>query len=220
MEKTPGHAGPLADDGCLHLQNVSLELHGHHLLALNETIRPGEVLTIMGPSGSGKSTLLAWIAGFMSSSFRATGRAILDGDDITGRPAEQTGVGLLFQDPLLFPHLSVAGNVRFGARGAKADMAERVESALASVGLEGLGQRDPDTLSGGQRARAALVRLILSRPRAILLDEPFSKLDAPLRRELRATVFGHLRQQNVPAMLVTHDQEDAEAAGGRTVTID
>ncbi len=220
MEKTPGHAGPVADDGCLHLLDVALELHGHKLLALNETVSPGEVLTIMGPSGSGKSSLLAWIAGFLSPSFHATGRAILDGTDITGLPAEQSRVGLLFQDPLLFPHLSVAGNVRFGARGSKADMTARVENALASVGLAGLSPRDPDTLSGGQRARAALVRLILSRPRAVLLDEPFSKLDAPLRRELRTTVFEHLRQQNVPTILVTHDQEDADAAGGLVVTID
>jgi putative thiamine transport system ATP-binding protein len=220
MERTSGHAGPLAEAGCLQLQNVALELHGHRLLHLNETISPGGVLTVMGPSGSGKSTLLAWIAGFMSPSFHATGRAILDGEDITGRPAEKTGVGLLFQDPLLFPHLSVAGNVRFGARVGKDGVAERVENALASVGLAGFGHRDPETLSGGQRARVALVRLILSRPRAILLDEPFSKLDAPLRRELRAVVFEHLRQQNVPAVLVTHDQEDADAAGGIIVTID
>jgi putative thiamine transport system ATP-binding protein len=220
MEETTGHADPVNGDGCLHLQKVAIELHGHRLLELDETIRPGEVLTVMGPSGSGKSTLLAWLAGFMSPSFRATGRAILDGEDITDRPAEQTGVGLLFQDPLLFPHLSVAGNVRFGARGDRHSMSQRVEEALASVGMAGFGQRDPDTLSGGQRARVALMRLILSRPRAVLLDEPFSKLDVPLRRELRSVVFDHLRQQNVPAMLVTHDQDDAEAAGGQVVTID
>ena len=143
MEKTSGHASPLAEAGCLELQDVALELHGNRLLHLNEIISPGGVLTVMGPSGSGKSTLLAWIAGFMSPSFHATGRAILDGEDITGRPAEKTGVGLLFQDPLLFPHLSVAGNVRFGARGGKDDVSERVENALASVGLAGFGHRDP-----------------------------------------------------------------------------
>ena len=89
MERTSGHAGPVVEAGCLQLQDVALELHGSRLLHLNEIIRPGGVLTVMGPSGSGKSTLLAWIAGFMSPSFHATGRAILDGEDITGRPAEK-----------------------------------------------------------------------------------------------------------------------------------
>ncbi len=220
MEESPRHARPLVEDGSLRLRDVTLELHGQRLLHLDETIASGEVLTVMGPSGSGKSTLLAWVAGFLSPGFHASGRVILDGEDITGRPAEQTRVGLLFQDPLLFPHLSVAGNVRFGIRGEKkARVAKQVEDALASVGLFGFGDRDPATLSGGQRARVALLRLILSRPRAILLDEPFSKLDAPLRRELREVVFNHLRHQNVPAILVTHDRDDAEAAGGRMVSI-
>ncbi|MDZ4262992.1 ATP-binding cassette domain-containing protein [Pseudomonas sp. DP16D-R1] len=198
----------------LELRNIKLSILGQTLLSLNQTIGPGEPLTVMGPSGSGKSSLLAFIAGFLPAEFQAAGQVILDGHDITGVPAERSGVGLLFQDPLLFPHLSVAGNVRFGIRGGGREVDREVNDALAEVGLEGFGLRDPETLSGGQRARVALVRLLLSRPRAVLLDEPFSKLDAILRAEMRSLVFDHLRDYGVPTILVTHDAADAKAADG------
>lgn len=198
----------------LELRNIKLSILGQTLLSLNQTIGPGEPLTVMGPSGSGKSSLLAFIAGFLPAEFQAAGQVILDGHDITGVPAERSGVGLLFQDPLLFPHLSVAGNVRFGIRGGGREVDREVNEALAEVGLEGFGMRDPETLSGGQRARVALVRLLLSRPRAVLLDEPFSKLDAILRAEMRSLVFDHLRDYGVPTILVTHDAADAKAADG------
>ncbi|WP_202879047.1 MULTISPECIES: ATP-binding cassette domain-containing protein [Pseudomonas] len=198
----------------LELRNIKLSILGQTLLSLNQTIGPGESLTVMGPSGSGKSSLLAFIAGFLPAEFQAAGQVILDGHDITGVPAERSGVGLLFQDPLLFPHLSVAGNVRFGIRGGGREVDREVNEALAEVGLEGFGMRDPETLSGGQRARVALVRLLLSRPRAVLLDEPFSKLDAILRAEMRSLVFDHLRDYGVPTILVTHDAADAKAADG------
>jgi putative thiamine transport system ATP-binding protein len=198
----------------LELRNIKLSILGQTLLSLNQTIGPGESLTVMGPSGSGKSSLLAFIAGFLPAEFQAAGQVILDGHDITGVPAERSGVGLLFQDPLLFPHLSVAGNVRFGIRGGGREVDREVNEALAEVGLEGFGMRDPETLSGGQHARVALVRLLLSRPRAVLLDEPFSKLDAILRAEMRSLVFDHLRDYGVPTILVTHDAADAKAADG------
>lgn len=198
----------------LELRNIKLSILGQTLLSLNQTIGPGEPLTVMGPSGSGKSSLLAFIAGLLPAEFQAAGQVILDGHDITGVPAERSGVGLLFQDPLLFPHLSVAGNVRFGIRGGGREVDREVNDALAEVGLEGFGLRDPETLSGGQRARVALVRLLLSRPRAVLLDEPFSKLDAILRAEMRSLVFDHLRDYGVPTILVTHDAADAKAADG------
>ena len=118
----------------LELRNIKLSILGQTLLSLNQTIGPGEPLTVMGPSGSGKSSLLAFIAGFLPAEFQAAGQVILDGHDITGVPAERSGVGLLFQDPLLFPHLSVAGNVRFGIRGGGREVDREVNDALAEVG--------------------------------------------------------------------------------------
>ncbi|MFG6138228.1 ATP-binding cassette domain-containing protein [Halomonas sp. B23F22_10] len=203
----------------LALRDLHIRLGDTPLVALDAEIGPGEVLTVMGPSGSGKSTLLAFLAGFLAPEFTAAGRILLDGRDLTPLPAERRGIGLLFQDPLLFPHLSVAGNLRFGLAGPGADKAARVEQALAHVGLAGFGERDPATLSGGQKARVALMRLLLSAPSAVLLDEPFSKLDTHLRQAMRRLVFEHLREAGLPSLLVTHDREDAEAAGGRVIEL-
>ncbi|MBE0488096.1 MAG: ATP-binding cassette domain-containing protein [Halomonas sp.] len=211
-------------DPCLELDlifdKVHIALHGRTLLALDARIAPGEVLTVMGPSGSGKSTLLAFTAGFLATTFEATGQVRLAERDITALPAERRGIGLLFQDPLLFPHLSVAGNLRFGLPSATPDKAARVEAALSAIGLAGFGERDPSTLSGGQQARVALMRLLLSAPSAVLLDEPFSKLDTALRHEMRELVFDRLREAGLPSLLVTHDHADAAAAGGRIITLE
>ncbi|WP_010627100.1 ATP-binding cassette domain-containing protein [Halomonas sp. KM-1] len=201
------------------LDEVRIVLAGSTLLELDAEIGPGEVFTVMGPSGSGKSTLLGYLAGFLAPAFQASGRVLLDGHDIASLPAERRGIGLLFQDPLLFPHLSVAGNLRFGMPPAMPDKAARVETALAQVGLAGFGPRDPATLSGGQKARVALMRLLLSEPRAVLLDEPFSKLDRQLRHDMRRLVFDRLREAGLPSLLVTHDREDAEDAGGRVIEL-
>lgn len=206
-------------DNELVLDSVRIALHGTPLLALDARIAPGEVLSVMGPSGSGKSTLLAFVAGFLAPAFTASGRVLLNGREITHLPAERRGIGLLFQDPLLFPHLSVAGNLRFGLPRAARDRAARVEAALDAVGLAGFGERDPATLSGGQQSRVALMRLLLCEPRAVLLDEPFSTLDTALRQEMRQLVFGRLQEAGLPSLLVTHDREDAEAAGGRVLTL-
>ena len=201
------------------LDDVRIALEDNPLLDLDAKIGPGEVFTVMGPSGSGKSTLLAYLAGFLAPAFQASGRVLLDDSDITRLPAARRGIGLLFQDPLLFPHLSVAGNLRFGMPRALPDKAARVETALAQVGLAGFGPRDPATLSGGQKARVALMRLLLSEPRAVLLDEPFSKLDRQLRHDMRRLVFDRLREAGLPSLLVTHDREDAEDAGGRVIEL-
>jgi len=203
----------------LELRDICIQLGDHVLVALDTEIGPGEVLTVMGPSGSGKSTLLAYLAGFLAPEFRAKGQVLLDGHDVSSLPAERRGLGLLFQDPLLFPHLSVSGNLRFGMPQASTDKAARVEKALANIGLTGFGDRDPATLSGGQKARVALMRLLLSAPCAVLLDEPFSKLDTHLRHEMRRLVFDRLRQAGLPSLLVTHDAEDAEDAGGRVIDL-
>lgn len=206
----------------LTLANVAVLLDGLPLLAVDQRIAPGEVLTVMGPSGSGKSTLLAFVGGFLDPAFSATGQVVIGKDDITALPPEARHVGILFQDPLLFPHMSVAGNLLFAipeavkGRSARRQLAE---SALADVGLHGLGDRDPDTLSGGQKARVALARVMLSRPRTLLLDEPFSKLDSGLRQQMRELVFARARANGLPVLLVTHDEADAEAAGGAVLRI-
>ncbi|MBD3895701.1 ATP-binding cassette domain-containing protein [Halomonas sp. ML-15] len=204
---------------CLEFNQVHIALQGRTLLALDARVAPGEVLTVMGPSGSGKSTLLAYAAGFLAPAFHASGQVLLGGQDITALPAERRGIGLLFQDPLLFPHLSVAGNLRFGLPRGTQDKSARVAAALADIGLAGFGDRDPATLSGGQQSRVALMRLLLSAPKAVLLDEPFSKLDTTLRHEMRQLVFGRLRDAGLPSLLVTHDHADAEDAGGRVIEL-
>lgn len=189
-------------------------------LTLN--VAPGSVTTVMGPSGVGKSTLLDAIAGSLAPGFSLSGRITLNGRDLTGLPPERRRIGLMFQDALLFPHLSLAGNLAFGLdariRGWSA-RAQAVEEALAEAGLAGLGPRDPATLSGGQRARAALMRTLLAAPEALLLDEPFGKLDMALRDEIRRFVFDHAAARGVPVLMVSHDPQDAEAAGGPVVAL-
>jgi len=203
----------------LQLQSVQLALHGTALLHLDADLHGGEIVTVMGPSGAGKSSLLAFLAGFLAPVFNASGMVLLDGRNVLALPAEQRRIGLLFQDPLLFPHLSVGGNLRFALPAGTPDKHARVEAALTAVGLAGFADRDPDTLSGGQKSRVALQRLLLSEPHAVLLDEPFSRLDASLRREIRSLVFSTLQAAGLPTLMVTHDPEDAEAAGGRVVQL-
>jgi putative thiamine transport system ATP-binding protein len=207
--------------GSLRIENVSIAIHGATLVGpVDLTIAPGEVVTVMGPSGSGKSTLLAFIGGFLDRAFTARGEVGIGAERVTSLSPEKRRIGILFQDDLLFPHLSVAGNLAFGLRpdGAKREERRRmVEQALAEAGLEGFGDRDPATLSGGQRARVALMRTLLAKPRALLLDEPFGKLDRALRQDFRRFVFDHVREQALPSLLVTHDQDDADAADGRVI---
>ncbi len=205
----------------LNIDNVSIRQADKHLLSVDTRITPGEVLTLMGPSGVGKSTLLAYIAGFLAPVFTASGRVLLGDQEITALPAERRHVGLLFQDPLLFPHLSVGGNLAFGmtAMPSRPARRARIESALEKTGLPEFYNRDPATLSGGQRARVALMRVLLSEPRAMLLDEPFSKLDAALRADMRRLVFDCVREEGLPTLMVTHDAADAEAAGGEVIEL-
>lgn len=202
------------------LEGVAIRLSGRTLVELDAVVEPGSILTVMGPSGSGKSTLLAYVAGFLEPDFDASGRVILAGRDISRLPAHERHVGILFQDPLLFPHMSTGENLEFAIRhGNAADRRAIVRAALAEAGLEGFEDRDPATLSGGQRARAALMRTLLADPKALLLDEPFSKLDSALREQVREFVFAEARKRGLPVLLVTHDAGDAEAAGGMVHTI-
>jgi putative thiamine transport system ATP-binding protein len=202
----------------LTLDALQIDHAGTPLVRLSARVIPGQVLTVMGPSGSGKSTLLAALIGALPAAFTLSGRVLLNDKDITTLPTAQRRIGILFQDDVLFPHLSVAQNLGFGLRpgGSRVDRQARVEAALDRMGLSGFGPRDPASLSGGQRARVALARTLLAEPLALLLDEPFSKLDQTLRAQVRDQVFAETR--NLPVILVTHDPEDAHAAGGPVVS--
>ncbi|WP_366656177.1 ATP-binding cassette domain-containing protein [Fodinicurvata sp. EGI_FJ10296] len=179
-------------------------------------IGPGEIVVLMGPSGCGKSTLLNRICGTLDPVFTAEGTVSVNGRALDGLPPESRRLGLLFQDDLLFPHLSVGANLAFGVPGgiSRHERRARVDAALSEAGLAGFAERDPATLSGGQRSRAALMRTLLADPEALLLDEPFSKLDRDLRQRVRDFVFDHARRRRLPTLLVTHDPEDATDSDG------
>lgn len=206
----------------LQLDKVVLRVDGAALFEpLSFSVLPGTVTSLLGPSGSGKSSLLAYLCGILPPAITASG-AIRIGDENLGRlPTEKRRLGLLFQDPLLFPHLDVAGNLLFGLSrgGSRAERRRRVDEALASVGLGGFADRDPATLSGGQQARVALLRVLLAEPRALLLDEPFSSLDDDNRERVRKLVFDEAHRRELPTLLVTHDEQDVVAAGGAVINL-
>jgi putative thiamine transport system ATP-binding protein len=172
-------------------------------------VPPGVVHTLMGASGSGKSSLLAAVCGTLAPVFLFSGRVALDGQAIDHLPTEKRCVGILFQDDLLFAHMTVRENLLFaippGPRAAREALAAQ---ALRDLELPGFGDADPATLSGGQRSRVALMRALLAQPKALLLDEPFSRMDASLRERMREFVFSTVRSRNIPVLLVTHDEAD------------
>ena len=180
----------------------------------------GEIVTLMGPSGSGKSTLFAWMVGALSDDFQARGELWLDARRCDGLPVESRGLGILFQDALLFEQFSVGQNLLLALPERIAGRARReaVEQALNSAGLNGHYASDPATLSGGERARVSLLRALLAEPQALLLDEPFSRLDKALRASFRAWVFDAVRSRNIPVVLVTHDEDDIPP-GGKLIEI-
>lgn len=187
---------------------------------LSARVGPGELLVVMGESGSGKSSLLAFLCGTLAPGLQASGNVRLDGRDVTALPTAQRRIGILFQDDLLFPHLMVLENLLFALpAGPAVERRAEAEAALASAGLAGYGERWPHTLSGGQRSRVSVLRALLARPQALLLDEPFSRLDIALRQRFRSFVFERLRAQGVPAVLVTHDAHDVPA-GARVIRLE
>lgn len=177
-------------------------------------VASGEVLTLMGPSGCGKSSLLAALAGVLPASgpLRLEGDVTLGARRLTQLPPQARRIGMLFQDDLLFEHLTVAENLMFGmpasvkGHGARQ---EKAVAALAQVDLTSQADKLPRALSGGQKARVSLLRALLAEPEALLLDEPFSRLDKPLRAAFRALVFAQIKALAIPAILVTHDEDDA-----------
>lgn len=201
----------------LDIRNLTIARDDSVLIAgLNLQVGHGAIVTLTGASGSGKSTLLNWLVGDLDPAFQAQGELWLEGQRRDAWPVEARGIGILFQDDLLFPHLSVGQNLAFAlpaaVRGAAARR-ERVAQALRDIGLDGFHDRDPATLSGGQRARVSLMRALLAEPCALLLDEPFSRLDAALRAQFRSFVFGQIQRQRIPTLLVTHDPDDVPPGG-------
>lgn len=206
----------------LRLRALRIKHGDRPLLELDLTVPPATILSVMGPSGVGKSTLLAAITGQMSADFGLEGEILLNGRDLCPLPPQERRVGILFQDHLLFPHLSAGANLAFGLAPQVRGRARRarIKDALAEIGLEGFHNRDPETLSGGQKARVALMRMLLSEPDLLLLDESFSRLDATLRSQMRDLVFTFARDRALPVLMVTHDAADAEAAGGPIVQLE
>lgn len=178
-------------------------------------IEPGDVATIMGPSGCGKSTLLSAVTGSLDPVFRMTGDIRLSGSTLLDKDMADRNIGILFQDDLLFPHMTVASNLAFALPGRMPGPEKRrqVATALETAGLSGFETRDPATLSGGQKARVSLLRTLLAKPSAILLDEPFARLDRALKAKIRAFVFSRIKTMNIPSLLVTHDPGDCPEQG-------
>jgi spermidine/putrescine ABC transporter ATP-binding subunit len=177
--------------------------------ALDLTVTEGEFLALLGPSGCGKTTTLNLIAGFVEPT---AGRILIDGEDVTGRPAHLRGLGVVFQSYALFPHLSVRENVAFGLRErrvAAAEIERRVGDALELVRLDRHGRQRPGELSGGMQQRVALARALVYRPRVLLLDEPLAALDRKLREGMRDELRAIQRSVGITTIFVTHDQAEA-----------
>ena len=176
---------------------------------LNINLEKGEILAIIGPSGCGKTTLLRCICGLEELD---SGKILLNGDDITKIPAEERGIGLLFQKPVLYPHLTVSGNLSLASF-------NNHDKALVEVGLPNFEDRDVDTLSGGEGQRVALARALLANPNVLLLDEPFSALDLEMSIKLINDVRALLKDRSCPAILVTHNIEEAKLFSDRMIDL-
>ena len=176
-------------------------------LALN--VAPGVVHTVMGPSGCGKSSLLAAVCGTLAEGMHFDGEIHLNGNNLSHWPTERRQIGILFQEDLLFAHMTVFENLLFAVHpGPRKQREAAVNQGLADLEMTHFAHADPATLSGGQRGRVALMRALLAQPKALLLDEPFAKLDTDLRARMRSFVFGQVAQRQLPVLLVTHDASD------------
>ena len=205
----------------LELTGVTKSYGAHPAVCgIDLAVSPGEVVTVIGPSGCGKSTLLRLAAGLErpdSGEVRVGGRVVAGS---TWVPPERRRVGMVFQDHALFPHLDVAHNVAFGLDELpRAQRAGRIAEVLELVGLGHLGRRHPHELSGGEQQRVALARALAPRPTVVLLDEPFSSLDANLRTQVRTQTLAALRETGSAAMVVTHDQTEALSMGDRLAVL-
>ena len=189
--------------------------YGDFSISLDLSVDSGETLALVGASGSGKTTTLNLIAGLDEPE---SGSVIINGKDVTGLPAWKRNISVVFQELALFPHLDVGGNIAYGLfiRGVRRKERRRIiEETLEIVRLPGYASRRVDTLSGGERQRVAIARSLASSPEALLLDEPFSSLDAPLRKSLRREFIEIRSHSNAPCIFVTHDREEALMLGDR-----
>jgi ABC-type Fe3+/spermidine/putrescine transport system ATPase subunit len=204
----------------LELRHISQDYGDRVLLQdINLQVAAGEIVALLGPSGSGKSTLLSIVAGLQPP---LKGSVWFDGKDISRVPPEQRHFALMFQDFALFPHLNVLDNVAFGLveqRLPKSDARERAAQMLERFGLLGHARHQVWTLSGGEQQRVALARALITSPRALLLDEPFSALDAELRQGLREEFGQHIAAAGMATLLVTHDEAEARAMAARGVRL-
>ncbi|QUM84325.1 MULTISPECIES: ATP-binding cassette domain-containing protein [unclassified Moritella] len=174
------------------------------------TVAQGEVLTLMGPSGCGKSSLLSVIAGHTSADFSYQGECYYQQQLLNNLPAEKRNIGMLFQDDLLFPHLNIWENLAIALpnKVKKAQRKPKALETLTQLNLLTLADKTPMQISGGQRARISMMRMLLAEPAVVLLDEPFSKLDKSLRSEFRNWVFAQTINRQLPVLMVTHDADD------------
>jgi ABC-type Fe3+/spermidine/putrescine transport system ATPase subunit len=189
--------------------------YGDFSVSIDLSAGAGETLSLVGPSGCGKTTALNLIAGLIEPE---SGSVIIDGEDITRLPAWKRNISVVFQDLALFPHLDVGGNIAYGLfiRGVpKKERRLIVEQTLEIVRLQGYSGRRIDTLSGGERQRVAIARSLASSPRLLLLDEPFSSLDAPLRKSLHNDFFEIRSHSKAPCIFITHDREEALMLGDK-----
>ena len=205
----------------LEIENVSHRYGGGApaLESLSLAVEAGELVALLGPSGCGKTTALKIVAGLLRPT---SGDVRVGGRSVVGTPPEKREAAMVFQKPLLFPHMSVARNVGFGLkmRGAAKEEAEgKVREALRRVRMEGFADRAPEELSGGQQQRVALARALVTEPRLLLLDEPFSALDANLREEMRELVLRLQREGGHTTVFVTHDQEEAVVLADRIALV-
>lgn len=194
----------------LEISEVSVELGGKRVLqSINVSLEAGNVLAVLGPSGCGKSTLLKVIAGIVTPT---DGQIFWNSVDVSKTPAHKRGIGLMFQNNALFPHMSVHENIRFGLEMLsvpKDEANERTIALLELVDLKGYGNRAVDSLSGGESQRVALARVLAPEPKLVLLDEPFNSLDRALRRNLVDQVFEILRAKKITSIHVTHEGDEA-----------
>ncbi|MBU8848666.1 MAG: ATP-binding cassette domain-containing protein [Desulfobacterales bacterium] len=200
----------------LELEKVSILKFGSAIFdPVNIVIKPGEITTVMGPSGCGKSTLLSAVSGSLDAVFTLKGSIRLYGRELLTLPMEERNIGMLFQDDLLFPHMNIGSNLAFAIKEKTSGEQRKtmIEKALKTAGLEGFEKRDPSSLSGGQKARVSLLRSLLANPSALLMDEPFSKLDQSLKAKIRDFVFSQIKRMNIPVLLVTHDPLDCPEGG-------
>jgi thiamine transport system ATP-binding protein len=208
------------DDPGLEVRAVTVRFDGDTVLdGVSLSVGAGEVVALLGPSGSGKSTLLRAVAGIITPD---SGRIVVHGVDVTELPTSRRGVGMVFQDNQLFPHMSVLDNVAFGPKMAgipRSARAERATRWLRQVGLAGFDDRRVTDLSGGEAKRVALARTLAAEPSIVLLDEPLTGLDRELHDRLAVDLAEVLRAADATALLVTHDHDEATTIADRTVQL-